>query len=46
MDQNQAIQLWAKLSEEGKAPTELMEASRVLPELYGRYRTMARPPRK
>ena len=31
MNQNQAIQLWAKLSEEGKAPTELMEASRVLP---------------
>lgn len=30
MDENQAYRLWAKLGSEGKAPTELMDASRVL----------------
>ncbi len=31
MNQSEAHQLWAKLGEEGKAPTELTQASHVLP---------------
>ncbi len=31
MKQNEALQLWATLGEEGKAPTELTQASHVLP---------------
>ena len=31
MDENDAIQLWASLGEEGKAPTELTHASHILP---------------
>ena len=31
MDENDAIQLWAKLGEEGKAPAEVVQASHILP---------------
>ena len=31
MTENEALQLWATLGEEGKAPTELTRASHVLP---------------
>lgn len=31
MDQNDAIELWSKLGEEGKAPTDLTQATRSLP---------------
>ena len=45
MNQSEAHQLWAMLGSEGKAPTELTQASHVLPSYSVGHRAVDRPPR-